>query len=397
MSQIKFTDRKIATLSRPPKGQIDYFDERESGFGVRVSMGGTKTWFYKYVFSGKQRRLSMGQYPAISLAKARTMVLSAKHDVVSKTDPAAQKLTAIREEREAPTFYQLAGEYIERHAKKRKRTWQEDQRIIDTYLGDWHDRKAADISRREVIDLLDEIADRAPIQANRVLSLLRKIYNFGLKRERVEMNPAHMVDAPAEEVSRDRIYSPDELKRLWATFQGPTGSIYKLILITGQREGEISGMRWDELDLEHSIWTVPAERMKSKKVHIVPLSDLALTVLHDVPRISDEFVFPSPTRPGQAIRNLGKAAKRVKDQSGIADFRGHDLRRTCGSGITQLGSSRFVMDRVLGHLEQGVGGRYDRHDYLHEKTSALAAWAERLEEILADKKAAKNVVKLRLN
>ena len=136
MPQIKFTDRKIATLPKPPKGQIDYFDEGERGFGVRVSMGGTKTWSYKYVFGGKQRRLSMGQYPAISLAKARTMVLSAKHDVVSGIDPATQKLTARREEREAPTFDQLAREYIERHAMKRKRSWREDQRIIDTYLGD---------------------------------------------------------------------------------------------------------------------------------------------------------------------------------------------------------------------------------------------------------------------
>ena len=154
-------------------------------------------------------------------------------------------------------------------------------------------------------------------------------------------------------------------------------------------------MRWEEVDLEHSIWTVPADRMKSKKVHIVPLSDLALTVIQNMPRISEEFVFPSPTRPGQPIRNFGKAAKRVKEESGIADFRGHDLRRTCGSGITQLGFSRFVMDRVLGHLEPGVGGRYDRHDYLHEKTSALAAWAKRLEEILIGEKAAENVVELR--
>lgn len=373
MPQVKFTDRKIATLPKPSGGQTDYFDVTERGFGLRVSAGGTKTWVYKYVFGGKQRRLSMGQYPAVSLTKARKMVLSAKHDVMSGIDPGAQKLSAKREDRVAPTLGQLAEEYIERHAKKRKRSWREDQRIIDTYLGDWRDRKAADISRREVIALLDEIADRAPIQANRVLSLLRKVFNFGLTRERIPANPAHLVPAPAQEISRDRIYTPEELNRLWRTFLGRTGPIYRLILVTGQREGEVSGMRWEELDLDRSVWTVPAERMKSKKVHIVPLSDLALTILRDVPRQSEEFVFPSPTRPGQPILNLGKAARRVKDQSGIADFRGHDLRRTCGSGITQLGYSRFVMDRVLGHLEPGVGGRYDRHDYLQEKTSALAA------------------------
>ncbi len=391
MPQIKFTDRKIANLPKPTKGQVDYFDQGERGFGIRASVGGTKTWFVKYVYHGRQRRMTLAQYPAVRLAQARKTALNVKNDVAKGIDPATKK----QADRAAPTLKELADEYLERHAKKRKRSWREDERIINTYLKEWHDRKAGDISRREVISLLDDIADRAPVQANRVLSLLRKLYNFGLIRERVEANPAHKVPAPGTEVERDRIYEADEMRKLWETFQGATGDIYKLILITGQRQSEVAGMRWDELDFDDASWTVPGERMKSKRVHLVPLSSIALEVLRNVPRVSDKHVFPSPTRPDQSIANLGKAAKRIKQQSGIADFRSHDLRRTCGSNITKRGFSRFIMDRVLGHLEPGVGARYDRHDYLKEKRAALRSWGRRLQEIISGEPASAKVVELR--
>ncbi len=133
--------------------------------------------------------------------------------------------------------------------------------------------------------------------------------------------------------------------------------------------------------------------MKSKRVHVVPLSKMALDVLRKVPRLDDEFVFPSP-KPGQPIKNLGKAAERVKRVSGVADFRSHDLRRSCGTGITSLGFPRFIMDRCLGHLEPGVGSRYDRHDYLQEKTAALNAWAAKLNEILTGVPMPENIVEL---
>ncbi len=358
---------------------MDYFDAGDRGFGCRVGVGGSKSWFVKYVYHGKQRRITVGRYPATGLAEARKLALAVKHGVSTDIDPAGEK----QARRAAPTLRQLASEYLERHAKKKKRSWREDERIINKYLKDWHDRRVADITRREVIALLDDIADRAPAMANRVLSLIRKLFNFGLKRERVATNPAQQIDKPGHEVSRDRIYDQDEIRRLWAAFEGTYGGLYKLILITGQRQAEVAGMRWQELDLEKRIWTVPAERMKSKCVHMVPLSDLAVEVLASKPPISTEYVFASPRKHGGPISSFGDAAIRVKRISGIPDFRSHDLRRTCGSGITALGFSRFIMDRVLGHLEPGVGARYDRHDYQREKSAALGAWRRHLQEILS--------------
>ena len=275
-----------------------------------------------------------------------------------------------------------------------KRTWKEDQRILDIYMKDWHGRKAESITRREVIALLDDIADRAPAMANRVLACLRKVYNFGITKDRVANNPAHQVPPPGgAERSRDRIYDGDEIRKLWAAFDGPTGTIFRLVLVTGQRRSEVAGMTWGEIGFDSATWTVPAARMKSKRVHIIPLSEMALDILRKVPRLDDEFVFPSP-KPGQPIKSLGNAAGRVKKGSGIDDFRSHDLRRTCGTGITSLGFSRFIMDRCLGHIEPGVGSRYDRHDYLQEKTAALAAWGAKLNEILTGEPMPENIVEL---
>ena len=126
---------------------------------------------------------------------------------------------------------------------------------------------------------------------------------------------------------------------------------------------------------------------------VTAVAEMALDILRKVPRLDDEFVFPS-RKPGQSIKARGRAAERVKKVSGIDDFRSHDLRRTCGTGITRLGFSRFVMDRVLGHVESGVGSRYDRHDYLQEKTAALAAWGAKLNEILTGEPMPENVVEL---
>ena len=408
MPQIRFTARGLASLPTPKTGQVDYFSDNEPGFAVRVSHGGAKTFFVKYVHVGKQRRMSLGQFPRVggdeersqSLAAARRQMLTIKADVAKGRDPAAERQAERRAAIAAPTFKDLADEFLKRHAIGRdptephKRTWKEDRRIIETYLKGWHGRKAEAIVRRDVIALLDDIADRAPTMANRVLACLRKIYNYGVTKNRVANNPAHQVPPPGgAERARDRVYDAEEIRKLWAAFDGPTGDIYRLVLVTGQRLGEVAGMTWNELDFDNAIWTVPAARMKSKRVHVVPLSEMALEVLRKVPRLDDEFVFPSP-KPGQPIKSLGRAAERVKTASGAPDFRSHDLRRTCGTGITGLGFSRFIMDRCLGHLEPGVGGRYDRHDYLNEKTAALDAWGAKLTEILTGEPMPENVVEI---
>jgi hypothetical protein len=205
MAQIRFTTRKIAQLPIPETGQVDYFSENEPGFAVRVSHGSARTFFVKYVHAGKQRRMSLGQFPRVggdeersqSLANARREMIAIKAAVAKERDPAAERQAERRSATTAPTFKELADEFLKRHAIGRdpnephKRSWKEDQRIINVYLKVWHRRKAESISRQEVIALLDDIADRAPTMANRVLSCLRKVYNYGITKAREAGTPGN--------------------------------------------------------------------------------------------------------------------------------------------------------------------------------------------------------------
>ena len=380
MPQIRFTDRTIAALPKPDKGQVDYFCKGEPGFAIRVSLGGTKSWFCKYLFKGTQYRLPLGRYPSVTLAAARALARDVKHDVAHGTNPALVR----RLDREAPTFYELAEIFIERHAKPKKRSWREDQRILMKYCRPWHRRKAADISRGDVVDLLHRIASGgAGVMGNRVLACVRKVYNFGIKNGHVETNPAYMVDAPAAERSRERVYSENELRRLWPAFgeRGLAGSVFKLCLITGQRLSEVRGMRWDEI--EGDLWTLPGARTKNSRTHAVPLNAMSLDLLEQLRPLDNEWVFPSPRKENQPLTHTDKAMAAVRELSGVKDFRAHDMRRTVTTGLTALGFPNHDVGRLLNHTETGVTATYDRHDYLSLKKDLVAAWDRRLREILA--------------
>ncbi len=380
MPQIKFTDRTIASLPIPDKGQVDYFCIGEPGFAIRVSLGGAKAWFVKYLFKRKQHRLALGRYPSVTLKKARALARDAKSDVAHGIDPALARLM----EQEAPTFYELAQIFIERHAKPKKRSWREDQRILMKYCRPWHRHKAADITRADVVDLLHRIASGgAGVMGNRVLACVRKVYNYGIKNGHVEANPAYMVDAPAAETSRERVYSENELRRLWSAFgeRGLAGVVFKFCLITGQRVSEVRGMRWDEI--EGDLWTLPGARTKNRRIHAVPLNDMALELLEPLRLLDSEWVFPSPRKEEQPLTHTDKAMAAVREISGVKDYRTHDLRRTMTTGLTALGFPKPDVGRLLNHTETGVTATYDRHDYLSLKKDLVAAWDRRLREILA--------------
>lgn len=402
MPQINFTDRKISSLPVPDTGQVDYFDRSTPGFAIRVSYGGAKTWFVKYVHQGRQRRMTLGQYPAVKLAKAREQALGAKHElVIEKQDPASQK----KADREALTFKALADLYIEEYAKAKKRSWGEDERILTKYFARWHSRKAAGVERGEIVERVQDIKrDHGPIMANRCLAVVRKLYSWALKNAKLPLshNPALRLDPPGNEAERDRVYSDDEIKRLWEAFGecGTSGAVFKMCLATGQRLNEVARMEWAEIDGD--LWTLPGSRTKNKRVHAVPLNALALELLDEQRDDHKTWVFPSPKGLDQPITNVGKAVRgtngnkkpskrNVRHLSGVADFTPHDLRRTFSTSITRLGFPRFIADRLLNHVEPGVGRVYDRYGYLKEKTEATQAWGRHVRSVLGE---ADNVVQL---
>jgi integrase len=384
MPRIKFTDRSIQAIDPSSGGQVEYFDVegRLPGFGLRVAASGRKSWILLYRFGGHPRRLTLGRYPVLGLADARGRAKEALAAVVGGEDPAGTK----REARTAITFSDLTEEYIEHHAKPKKRSWRDDERMLQKHVPrEWRHTKAADIKRRDVRALLDSLVGRAPILANRVLALLRKVYNFGLSRDLVEVNPCHGIERPAPEHQRDRVLTANEVRRLWRALDQEdvtTAALYRLHLLTAQRGGELRSMAWRDLDLDAGWWIIPAEQSKNKLAHRVPLSPLAVAILRDMnARAEGEspWIFVTPSHRGYRM-TAHKSTRRVRTLSGV-DFVPHDLRRTAASHMTSLGISRLVVAKILNHVERGVTAVYDRHSYDREKRIALEAWAAAIQEL----------------
>jgi integrase len=396
------TDRTIKAMRPPADGRIDVWDDTVSGFGLRVSSTGRKTWVLMYRRNGVLRRYTLGIYPTLGLADAREKARDALRDVAHGGDPATEKIA----ERRAETFADLAHEYVERHAKK-KRSGREDIRILygsphkkktgkrphEPLVKRWGAMKVKDISRRDVRKLLEEIADRAPIMANRTLALVRKMFNFGIERDWVEANPCQMIKRLAPERQRDRVLSEDEIRKFWKALddeQPIIAGLFRLRLLTAQRGGEVHGASWDEMELTTGWWTIPAERSKNGLAHRVPLSSQALKVLKDLKAQAEEspWVFPSTRKAGPHIAHAQKAIERVVDRSKV-EFRGHDLRRTAASLMVGAGVPRLVVSKILNHAETGVTAVYDRHSYDAEKRAALDFWGKRVEAIIANKRDAR--------
>ena len=390
MPKISMSDLWVKKLKSQAK-QIDYFDLILPSFGLRVGKTGRKTWIVMYRIKGQRiiKRFTLGRYPQLSLKDARIKAKAILVKADQGEDPAGKK----QESKKAPTFEDLSNEYLEKYAIKKKSIY-EDQRIITKdFIPAWGHWKAKDIKRRDILRLLDSIVDRgAPIQANRTLALIRKIFNWGISRDLVENNPCLQVKMPGQENQRDRVFSENEIKALWGAFEqvGPIMEpFFKLRLVTAQRGGEVMSMRRKDVDLDSGWWVIPEEHSKNGLAHRVPLSGLALDILKQMEAISgnNEWVFPSPKKSCSYIKNVQKTALRIREYSGVSDFKPHDLRRTAASLMTGMGVSRLTVSKILNHVEQGVTRVYDRYSYDKEKCIALNKWSRRLEQILTGKQA----------
>ncbi len=286
------------------------------------------------------------------------------------------------------------------------------RRSFDNHvLPRWRDRELRSITRRDIIELLDAIADEGkPVAANRVLAAIRKLFNWSLQRGIIDSSPVARIEAPSAETERDRVLSAGELRLVWQGADAlgyPFGPFIKLAILTAQRRNEVAGMRHDELDLKAALWTIPAHRTKAGRAHLVPLSPQAVALLKELPQLGDH-VFTS----GRARRKPDQAEEERKDApiSGFskgktaldieiaklcgeanlpapapAPWTFHDLRRTAGTEMARAGTPRFVVGRVLNHTDQGVTRIYDRYEYLKEKRTALAAWGRQIAKLVAPK------------
>jgi len=378
----RFTTAREVDALRPPPGvpRAEFLDAVVAGLSLRVTARGVKSWAVRYRHRKTLRRYTLGRLDqGVTLAAARTRARDILRAAEAGADPAAEKLQG----RTAQTFGELADLYIEQHAKKRKRSWPEDdRRLRNVVVPVWRHRAIVDLKRADVRALLDDVAARAPVEANRILALVRKMFNFAISRDLIEHNPAQHVGKPGKERKGERVLTDDELRSFWRgcdRVDRAFAALFKLRLLTAQRLTEVRNLRWEETDLVGKVWTIPSDRTKNGLPHRVPLTASAIAILKTLDPQSKGLILVG----ARGKRQAATASKKIFE--GMLAMRGHDLRRTAASRMASEGVARLTISKVLNHVEPGVTAVYDRHGYDAEKREALDAWDRAFHRLLAAK------------
>jgi integrase len=382
------TAAAVNRIKPPQNGQCDHFDAGYPGLALRVSYGGARAWVYFYRVHGKQRRMTLGRYPAMTLADARAEWQNARRTVGIGEDPARRKTTADN------SFGGVADEWLKRdQANNRSRG--EVERILNRDVKpEWSGRPIEDIRRRDVLDLIDAIADRGAVTlARRVHAHIHRLFRWAVGRGIIDANPAADVPKPGAVVKRDRVLSDAEVATVW-TAAGELGwpfcHVIRLLMLTGARRDEIGALTWAEVREDRI--ELAGQRTKNGEPHTIPLSSASCDIIESLPRISDSrFVFTTTgTTPisgwSRAKQLLDREAARLNHGTALPPWRLHDLRRTTATGLQRLGVALPVIEAVLGHISgsrAGVVGIYQRYSFDDEKRIALDAWARRLTAIRA--------------
>jgi integrase len=368
MAQGKITISSIAKL----QGWL--WDISVVGFGARRQTN-LVHYYVRYRINGQQVVRSIGRHGALTPDTARARAKQLLGTVAGGTDPFAQALGG-------EGFGNAVDRYLARKREVLKPTsFFATELYLRKAAAPLHGLRLAQIDRRKIAALLGEIEDASGATSrNRARSALSAMFGWAIQEGLVEANPVAGT-GKADEASRDRVLSPDELRALWRSLDDSAFSnIVRLLLLTGQRRNEIGKLSWPEVNLPGKLITLPPERVKNSRAHDVPLSTQALAILSGVPRRnSSEFLF------GERGFNDWHVAKGKLDQRvGFADWRLHDLRRSCATGMAEIGVLPHIVEACLNHQsghKAGVAGTYNRARYADEIRSGLQRWADHVDAI----------------
>ena len=360
------------------------------GLYLVVQPSGARSWAVRYRHEGQSRKLTLNGFP--SLAAARKQATAALAELGNGVDPATKdkqaKASAAKAEAErgGDTFVALSRQFLDLYAAKKTRenTYVHYKRMLEIAGEAWIGRTVHEIKRRDIVDLLDKIAVDRPVLANRTLAVLSKFFRWLAARDVVGSSPCIGIERPAQETPRDRVLSDDELRRLWLACDqigGRIGAFVKVLLLTGQRRSEVAGIERSEI--VGDLWTLRSERTKNARVHVVPLARQVVEIIDSQPPVEKDYVFTGSKR-----KRIGSFTRYKEQLDGImkpdSAWVFHDLRRTCASGMSRLGVSVPVVEKVLNHAGgtfSGVVGTYNRYDHLPEKRAALQRWADHIDQI----------------
>ncbi len=404
----KLSEAIIKQEVPPEKGQRFIFDDHRDaprGFGLRITAAGGKAFILRYTFDGVARRKTIGSWPTWSLSAAREEAGRLKRLIDSGIDVLAEA----RQRRTEPTVADLVDEYCQAHVDALKsgaavRSYFD--RDVIPVIGKM---KVRDVRRRDVIELVEAKGADKPTAARHLLTYVRGMLEWAADREYIEFNPAAGLKPKAikpkgrrdalKPTARGRVLDDTEIQTFWNNAENCslhllTALALKLILVTGQRPGEVAGMAHSEI--RGDVWTIPAARRgKDQADHDVPLTETALQLVEaakeEVDRLSarrtwkaGDHVFAARPNGGLTINALDRAVKRRLAELGNTahstwgHWTPHDLRRTCRTGLSAAGIGPEIAERVIGHSVKGIEAVYNHHTYIKEKRTALEAWEQRL-------------------
>jgi integrase len=399
----RLTDAVVRSLPAPAHGNKITYDAGKDavrGFGFRVTAGQAKSFILNYTVAGRERRFTIGGYPAWSVAAARDEAKRLRQEIDRGNDP----LGAREAEREAATVAELCDRYLAEHAV-RKRSAKDDEsmirRIVRPELGS---RKVASIVFADIDRLHRKVTkERGAYGANRLLALLSKMFSLSIRWQMRVDNPAKGVERNPEE-RRYRYLSGDELRRLTEALAVHPSQIaanaVRLLLLTGARRGEVLGATWDQFDLETGTWVKPSSHTKQKREHRVPLSAPARQLLAEMRaeaerrakekgREPSPYVFPARAPADGPMTEIKKSWSSLCRVADLAGVRLHDLRHTYASVLASAGLSLPVIGALLGHTQPGTTARY-----AHLFDDPLRAATERVAAIVTGKSEEGQVVSI---
>lgn len=358
---IAFKKTALDKLPNAEAGKRDYYyDTEQEGLMLQVTASGSKTYYVYKRMDGRPQRLKLAKYTEMTITEARKASKEAVGKIAQGRNPYKER-KAVKDEM---TLSELFNRFIERYAKQHKKTWEEDVNNYNRYLTHWDNRQISQISRDDVMRLHSKLGDENGIYAaNRLLALLRTLYNKALDWDWEGRNPALQVK-PFKEKSRERFLQPEEMQRFFAALEEESNEVVrdflKVSLFTGARKSNVLSMRWSDISLKGQTWTIPDT--KNGESHTVPLLDEVITILKDRQKCSEfsQWVFPSNHTAEKHLTDPKKVWAQIMKRAKIENLRMHDLRRTMGSYQSSLGANGFIIGKTLGHKSSRATDIYAR-------------------------------------
>ncbi len=386
---MRLTDLSIKRLRVPVNGRVTYTDDTLPGFSVRVTASGVKT--FTLMYGRNRKRITIGRYPAITLAEARAKA----RELVAQRTLGKEDLPTIKFEDAVPIF--LASQYPEHSLKPRTRA--EAERVLRKhFLAPFRYELLHTIATHNVTQIVDRMR-KTPSEARHAFAIIRLFFNWAEKRRYVPKSPCWGVDSPRASPPRERVLSKDEIKTVLIAARESSNTyttIVELLLYTGQRRGEIAGLRHEWIDWENRTITFPAAITKNKRAHTIPFRTRVEELLR---RGKDKGILFPGRGVDTPFDGWSKSKPRFDARCPLPHWTLHDLRRTFATNLAALGVPVHVTEKALNHVSGTTGGIvavYQRHTYEREIGEAMAAWSSCLEELTRETRSVERVEELPL-